>query len=256
MKNPIKLDALAPVAKAGAARLQRMLEQLPPGVADELRASARRVGKVRRPRDALRVLETEAGRLSQVIVPLLARHPLPVTTRRAAMTTAAMTAAGAAAIVEIDELAVIFTSGVAAPSLPTVWLALLAAFVVEIWAAVSLRVHQLEAAGRRPDDALLAEEITSALLGIDAAEVGALAGRVAASVGKRVARRWGGALIPGVGMAIDGVAAGRTVGAMHNLPVDGHPKIGSLTVDSWPSVENPTAAASQMPEVGPGATTP
>jgi hypothetical protein len=196
---------------------------LPPGVLDELKTSARRLASVRSPRALLTVLEGEVGRLSGVVVPLLARHPLPIRGRRVAELTAASAAAAAAVIVELDELAVLFTEGVAAPTVPAAGASLLVAFVLEVWIAVSLRVHQLEAAGREADMELLSTEVSSAVLGIDMGQVRDLSGRVAAAVGKRVARRWTGALAPGVGVVIDGVAARKTVAAIAVLPLDAHP---------------------------------
>jgi hypothetical protein len=204
-------------------RLGSLVERMPPGVMDELKTSARRLASVRSPRGLLTVLEGEVGRLSGVIVPLLAAHPLPVRNRRVAELSAAAAAGAAAALVELDELAVLFTSGAATPSVPAAGTSLLVAFVLEVWIAVSLRVHQLEAAGRAVDMEVLSTEVSSAVLGLDMRAVKELTGRVATAVGKRVARRWAGALAPGVGDVIDGVAARKTVAAIASLPVDTHP---------------------------------
>jgi hypothetical protein len=203
-------------------RLGALAERLPPGVVDELKTSARTLTKVRTPRGLLTVLEGEVGRLSGVVVPLLARHPLPIRGRRTAELSAAATAGAAAVLVELDEIAVLFTEGAAAPSIPAAGASLLVAFVIEVWIAASLRVHQIEAAGREVDMELLSTEVSSAVLGLDMTAMRELSGRVAAAVGKRVARRWAGALAPGVGVVIDGVAARRTVKAIADLPVDAH----------------------------------
>jgi hypothetical protein len=93
-----------------------------------------------------------------------------------------------------------------------------------VWIAVSLRVHRIEAAGRDVDMSVLASEVNSAILDLDMTAVKELSGRVATAVGKRVARRWAGALAPGVGIVIDGVAARRTVAAISKLPLDDHPR--------------------------------
>jgi hypothetical protein len=204
--------------------------RLPPGVVDELKSSGRRLAAIRKPRDLLSVLEAEVGRLSRVVVPLLAHHPLPVRGRRTAELLAATAAAGAAAFVELDEIAVLFTEGVAAPTVPAAGASLLVAFVVEVWIAVSLRVHQVAAAGREVDMDVLASEVNSAILDLDMRAVKDLSGRVAAAVGKRVARRWAGALAPGVGIVIDGVAARRTVAAISKMPLDDHPRRPPSTV--------------------------
>jgi hypothetical protein len=203
-------------------RFGALAERLPPGVVDELKTSARKLAAVRTPRGLLTALEGEVGRLSSVVVPLLARHPLPIRGRRTAELSAAATAGAAAVLVELDEIAVLFTEGAAAPSIPAAGASLLVAFVIEVWIAASLRVHQIEDAGREVDMELLSTEVSSAVLGLDMTAVRELSGRVAAAVGKRVARRWAGALAPGVGVVIDGVAARKTVHAIAALPVDTH----------------------------------
>jgi hypothetical protein len=200
-----------------------VVEHLPPGVMDELKFSVRRLVTVRRPRDLVAVLEAEVGRLSGVVVPLLAQHPLPVRGRRSAGLLAATTAGAAAVLVQLDELAVLFTDGAATPTVAAAGASLLVAFVVELWIAVSLRVHHIEAAGRQVDVEVLTSEISSAILDLDMSAVKQLSGRVAKAIGKRVARRWAGALAPGVGIVIDGVAARRTVAAIATMPVEAHP---------------------------------
>jgi hypothetical protein len=200
-----------------------LIEHMPPGVVDELKVSIRRLVGVRGPRDLLSVMEAEVGRLSGVVVPLLARHPLPVRGRARAELLAVTAAATAAALVQLDELAVLFTEGAATPSVAAAGAALLVGFVVELWIAVSLRVHQVEAAGREVDMDVLATEVRSAVLDVDVTKVKELSGRVAAAIGKRVARRWRNVLAPGVGIVIDGVAARRTVGAISTMAVEAHP---------------------------------
>jgi hypothetical protein len=214
------------VRRAVTSRVGALVERMPPGVLDELKTSARRLASVRSPRALLTVLEGEVGRLSGVVVPLLARHPLPIRGRRVAELSAASAAAAAAVIVELDELAVLFTEGVAAPTVPAAGASLLVAFVVEVWIAVSLRVHEIESAGREVDMELLSTEVSSSVLGIDMTEARDLSGRIATAVGKRVARRWTGALAPGIGVVIDGVAARKTIAAIAVLPVDAHPRLG------------------------------
>jgi hypothetical protein len=195
---------------------------MPPEVIEELKVSGRRLTTVRRPRDLIAVLEAEVARLSGVVVPVLARHPLPVRRRRSAEMLAATTAAGAAALVELDELAVLFTEGAATPTVPAAGASLLVAFVIEVWIAVSLRVHQIETSGRRVDMGALVSEVNSALLGVDMSAAKDTYGHVATAVGKRVARRWAGALAPGVGIVIDGVAARRTIAAIAVMSLDAH----------------------------------
>jgi hypothetical protein len=204
-------------------RARQTYESLPEPVRAELRTSAHRLASVRTPKDMLKVLEAEVGRLSQVVVPVLAEHPLPVRTRRSASTLAGVSAGLAAAFAELDELAIVLTDGIAAPTAAGAATGLLAAFVVEVWASVSLRVHQVQADGREVDVEVLADEVTAAILGTDVVFVRQLAGRAAAALGKRIARRWASVLIPGAGVAIEGWAAARTIRAIAALPLDSHP---------------------------------
>jgi hypothetical protein len=222
-------------------RWRKLVGRLPPEVLDELKVSARRLTSVRKPRDLLNVLETEVGRLSHVVVPTLARHPLPVRGRRRAELLAATAAAVAAAFVELDEIAVLFTEGVAAPTVPAAGAGLLVAFVIEVWVAVSLRVHEIESAGRSVDMDVLTAEVSSAILDIDMTGVKQLSTRVAAAVGKRVARRWVGALAPGVGIVIDGMAARRTIGAIAQMPAAAHPLASARPTNSTAAIASQTS---------------
>jgi len=202
---------------------RRAADALPDQVRAELRQSALRLSAVRTPKDVVKVVEAEVGRLSQVVVPVLAAHPLPVTTRRSASMLAGSSAALAAAFAELDELAIVVTDGVAAPTATAAASGLVIAFVVEVWATVSLRVHQIRAAGREVDEPTLALEVTAAILGTDVLFVRQLAGRAASALGKRMTKRWAAALVPGAGIAVDGWAATRSVRAVIALPLDGHP---------------------------------
>jgi hypothetical protein len=119
---------------------------------------------------------------------------------------------------------VVFTDGVAAPSLPAAFSALASALITEVWVAVSLRVHEIEGAGRQVDTALLSEEVTAAMLGTDVFMVRQLAGRAARRIARRLAKRSAQALVPGVGIAVDAWAATRTVKALSGFAVDAHPQ--------------------------------
>jgi hypothetical protein len=171
----------------------------------------------------LKVLEAEVGRLAEVVVPVLAEHPLPVRTRRSASLLAGGSAALAAAFAELDELAIVVTDGIAAPTAAAAASGLLGAFVIEVWATVSVRVHQIRSAGREVDPSALADEVTAAVLGTDVLFVRQLAGRATLALGKRLTQRWAGALVPGAGIAIDGWAATRTIRAITALPLEMHP---------------------------------
>jgi hypothetical protein len=210
-----------------AERGRRLVDSMPDDARRELRASIRRVGAVRTPKEALRVLETEAGRLSHAVVPVLAEHPLPVRDRRSGRMVVATTAGLAAAFAELEEFAIVLTGGVAAPSAVSAGAALLAAFVSEIWVAVSVRVHQVKDAGREVDPAVLADEVVAALLRTDLVFVRQLAGRAAHALGRRMTRRWATALVPLAGVVVDGWAASRTVRAISRLPLEPHPMMSA-----------------------------
>src|SRR4051794_794373 len=116
------------IPSAVTERVTRTARRLPPGIIDELKVSAKQLASVRGPRQLLTLLESEVGRLSGVIVPLLARYPLPVRHPQIAAASAGTAAAVAAAIVSLDELAVLFTEGAAAPTVPGAGVSLLVAF--------------------------------------------------------------------------------------------------------------------------------
>jgi hypothetical protein len=204
-------------------RGRRMVDAMPDDARQELRTSIRRLAAVRSPKEALQALETEAGRLSRAVVPVLAEHPLPVRDRVSARMVVGTTAGLAAAFAELDQLAIVLTDGVAAPTAVSAGAALLAAFVTEIWVAVSVRAHQITSAGREVDSAVLADEVVAALLGTDLVFVRQLAGRAATTLGKRMTKRWAAGLIPFAGVVVDAWAASRTVRAISRLPLDAHP---------------------------------
>ena len=116
----------ASVTSARTALAGRRLPPLPPAVKDELNASIRRFGSIRSPKDLLNAVEEETGRLAGITVPLLAAHPLPLKRQRHSETVAALTAAAAATVAELDELALIATGGTAAPTVPAAGSGLLA----------------------------------------------------------------------------------------------------------------------------------
>jgi len=208
-----------------AGRGRRLVESMPDDARRELRDSIRRLSAARTPKEALRALETEAGRLSHAVVPVLVEHPLPVHDWTSARMVVATTAGLAAAFAELDGLAIVLTRGVAAPSAVSASAALLAALVTEIWVAVSMRAHQIKAAGRDVDRAVLADEVVAALLRTDLVFARRLAGRAAHALGRRMTRRWAAALVPFAGIVVDGWAASRTVRAISRLPLDPHPSV-------------------------------
>jgi hypothetical protein len=200
------------------------LPTVPVAVRDELNAFLRRLTAVRSPKDAIAALDDSTDRLLEISVPVLAQHPLPVHGRRRAEMTAAFAGGAGALVAELDEIAVVFTDGIAAPVIVA---ADVAARGVEGWVAVSLRVHQLRRAGRDVDPAVLSNEVKAAILGVDMQTVKHLAKNAAKRVARRIARRWAVGLAPAVGVAINGAAARRTIRAIARLPLDDHPLTSS-----------------------------
>jgi hypothetical protein len=238
---------------AVARQSKQVLDSLPESVRSEVQQSVHRLAAVRTPKDVLQVLEAEVSRLSQVIVPVFAAHPLPIHTRGRATMVVAVGAGLAAGFAEIDELAIIVTDGLAAPSAVAAGSVLLLAFVAEVWVAVSLRVHQIARDDRTVDPVLLADEVTAAVLGTDVVFVRQLAGRAARSMARRLTRRWAAALVPGAGVAVDAWAASRTVKAIIRLPLDGHPaggRPGLVGLPGVPAVDEQRLARDEAGVVG------
>src|SRR5437879_8218789 len=200
------------------------IDALPDDVKVKVRQSVTRLAGVRNPKDLVGALEREVAWIFQVLVPVLAAHPLPIHSRRRAYTAVAASSGLAAAFAEADEVLVVFTDGVAAPSLPAAFSALAGALITEVWVAVSLRVHDIERAGRQVDTALLSEEVTAAMLGTDVFMVRQLAGRAAKRIARRLAKRSAQALVPGVGLAVGAGAAAPAVKALSGVAVDAHPE--------------------------------
>lgn len=197
-------------------------DRLPDGVKEQIGISARRLTKVRSLKSAKRVVVEEAERLFLAVTPLLAAAPLPVTGWRARL--AAGTSGGAAAVVEqAEEVAAVVSWGGALPSAPVVTGAVFAAWVLELWLAVSARVNQLKAAGREVDTDLLTRELAGAYLGDrDAARRDGMA-RTVRAVAWRAAERWAAGLVPGFGIAFDTYVSQRTVARILAEPVTAHP---------------------------------
>ena len=197
---------------------------MPEDARRELRTSVRRLSSVRSTKEALQVLETEAARLAHAVVPTLAEHPLPVRDRTSGRAVAATAAGLAAGFAELDEIAIVVTEGVAAPSAVGAFAGYLGAFVIELWVAVSVRVHEVQQNGRTVDTTVLADEVLAALLGTDLVSARHLAGRTARALGRRMTKRWAMGLVPVAGVAVDAWAASRTVQAIARLPLDAHPR--------------------------------
>ena len=229
-------DALSPLARrlressaAVAGRLARLPTRLPPDVREQIGVSARRLTKVRSLKGAKRTLLEEAERLFLTVTPLLAATPLPVTGWRARL--AAGGAGCAAAVVEqAEELATLVSWGGALPSAPVATGAVVTAWILELWLAVSARVNQVKAAGRQVDADTLSRELAGAYLGdADAVRRDGM-GNVVRSVAMKAAERWAAGLVPGAGIVFDTYASQRTVARILAEPVTAHPPVGAAVV--------------------------
>jgi hypothetical protein len=213
---------------AARARLAESAANLPPEAKRELAASAKRlVLAARSPTRFAAALSVELERLIDVLVPLAAGTPLPLATPAQARATAALAAGAAAATAEAEGLLAIFSAGAAAaPGAPVVVAALLTAWAVELWATVSVRLHQIEAAGRRVDDDLLRAEVAEALVGSrrSVSTSRKMGRRIARRIAMRLVRRWATGLAPGLGIAYDAFDAQRTVRNVTRLALDGYPR--------------------------------
>src|SRR5438105_2095521 len=75
--------------KAFGQTVRDLPRSLPPETLPELAKSVRNLRKVRTPRQAVAVFETETERLLTVVTPMLVRHPLPVRSTASAKAIAA-----------------------------------------------------------------------------------------------------------------------------------------------------------------------
>ena len=202
-----------------------MAARLPAAVRTEVAGSVRRLGSaVRSPADLVKAIPDELERLLATSVPVLARNPLPLVDPLRARAAAAGTAGAAAALQQAAELSVFESWGLSATAVtPAVLTALVTAWVVEVWLAVSVRVAALQRSGREVDEALLGTEIVEAALGPDASPQMRVATALARGGAKRMGRRWAAGLVPVVGVAYDGWDAQRTVARVAALSVGAHP---------------------------------
>jgi hypothetical protein len=214
---------LATNAKAIAGNARDVQLALPAGAVPELVASVERLRRVRTPRQAVDTFETETERLLTVIAPLLIEKPLPVRRARSAKAIVATAGGLAAAGDELEELAALVSYGAALPpALPMMIATNLTALAVEIYVAASLRVHDLEAAGVRPDPDAVARDVIYAMTGKAPGKGGMskhVTKQMVKSVVARVLSRWGAAFVPLVGIAYSGWDSQRTIDAVRSLPI-------------------------------------
>ena len=191
-------------------------------------ASARRLSRIRSPREAMDALPAELEHLVAATVPVLAEHPLPVTSARQARVWAAAAAGAAALLQQAGEVSLVESLGLAGTALaPTVVGGMLLAWVAELWLSVTVRVRRLDEAGRAVDHAVLATDMIEAVLGGPSRTDQPTHQRAARTLGRqaatRMGRRWAAGLVPVIGIAYDGWDAQRTIDRVLALPVETHP---------------------------------
>ncbi len=209
-------------------QLERLTDRLPDEVVAMVGASARRLSRIRSPREAIDALPAELEHLVTAAVPILAEHPLPVGSARQARVWASAAAGAAALLQQAGEVSLVESLGLAGTALaPTVVGGMLLAWVAELWLSVTVRVGALEEAGRAVDHGVLAADMIEAVLGGPARQDEPAHQKAARTLGRRavtrVGRRWAAGLVPVLGIVYDGWDAQRTIDRVLALPVDTHP---------------------------------
>lgn len=203
-----------------AARTRETLASLPEPAKVELKAAVGELYKVRSAREIPGVLETQVEHLLRVVTPILVQHPLPAARSVAKARLIVAGAAGAAATMEtLSAMATVGTAGAASPSIAASAGGLLAAFVVELYTAVSVRVWHLRDAGRHVDPHEVARDVAAVLAGTRGGPLDAVGQRIARRVVTRLAARWGSGVAPVAGAAYSGWDAQRTIAAIRRLPL-------------------------------------
>lgn len=196
---------------------------IPPSAGPYLVKSFHALRKVRTPRQAVDVFETETERLLTLVMPKVIEHPLPVRSAAAAKAIVGGTGGVAAAGQEAEALAAIMSNGAALPPLLPIMLATnLLALAVEVSVAASLRVHALRDAGLEPEPNEVARDVLLAMTGGSSEDHGMthyVTKRVVKTIVARVLSRWAKSLVPLVGVAYSAWDSQRTVDAMLELPL-------------------------------------
>jgi len=206
------------LSRVALARLRDLWAKLPPETVAEIRAAIARLRKARSPRQAVAALEHEIGNLFENIAPTAVQHPLPVHTPARAYTLVAAAAGTAAAVEEIEAIAVLLpgTTVVSAPALPLVVAASFTALALEAFIAASLRVHMLQAAGREVDPDAVTRDVFRAMTGREDVRVTKLAAK---ALSRRMLRRWSRGIVPFVGIGYATWDAQKTIRAIARMAV-------------------------------------
>lgn len=218
----VVVDWAKSVGQSVGDTVRALPRSLPPGTVPYVARSMRELRKVRTPRQAVAVFETETERLLNVIMPRIVERPLPVRSTASAKALVAATGGVAAAGQEVEELSVLLSGGAALPpALPLMLATNLLALTMEVSVAASLRVHDLEDAGITPDPNKVARDVMVAMTGGSETDVGSGSSISKSLVKKIVARvlsRWSKSLVPFVGIAYSSWDAQRTIDAIRSLP--------------------------------------
>jgi hypothetical protein len=207
-----------PARRIWSAGARDMWSRVPPGTIDELRGAVGRLRTVRTPRQGAAALDDELAHLFERMAPMLVTHPLPVRTKRAALATVAVAAGAAAALDEIEAIALLVPGShvISAPSLPLAVGAAFVALTAEAYLAMSLRVHLLTDAGGIVDPALISRDVLRAMTGRDDVVVSKAATQ---ALTRRVLRRWARGIVPLVGIGWASFDAQKTIRAIAAMPI-------------------------------------
>lgn len=216
-------------AAARRARMQRLMRtartradelwhHLPPDALDELRSAVLRLRQARSPREAVAAFEAETDHLFTTVAPAFVTRPLPLATARRALLTVTFVAGAAAAVEEIEALALLIpgVDTAAIPTLPLVVAASLTALALEAYIASSFRVHQLHAAGRPVDAATVTHDTLRAMTGRDDVNFTKAGAQM---LTRRMLRRWGRSVVPFVGIGYASWDARKTIRSLSQMPV-------------------------------------
>ena len=209
-------------------QVERVTERLPAEVVSAVKDSASRLSRVRSPKEALDAIPTELEHLVTATVPVLAEHPLPITSSRQARVWASAAAGASAVLQQAGEVSILESLGLAGTALaPGVLAGMLLSWVAELWLSVTVRVKILQEDGRSVDHGVLAADMIEAVLGGPARKDGDPRRKAARSLGRqaanRIGKRWAAGLVPVVGVVYDSWDANRTIDRVLQLPLDTHP---------------------------------
>ncbi len=200
------------------ARIRELWAAIPPGLVADTRGAVWRLRQARSPRQVVGAFDAELINLFDGLAPAVIEHPLPITSVRSAGTTVAIIAGCAAAVDEIEAVALLLpgVDAIAAPSLPVVAGAYFSALALEAYVAGSLRVHMLLNSGRWVDPDTLTREVLLAMTG-GHSDVG-FGKAVSNPLTRRMLRRWTRGIVPFVGIGYASWDARRTIMSIARMP--------------------------------------